>query len=111
MGYGIPNFGLANLILSGFNTDLVSETNDIDIYPNPFYDELKIVYNSADTQQVSIEIHDINGKLVYSKQNIKRNFGLNYFKINNLEDLRRGVYFLKISSDVIIVSKKIVKFK
>jgi hypothetical protein len=111
MGYGIPDFGLANLILSGFNTDLVSETNDIDIYPNPFYDELKIVYNSADTQQVSIEIHDINGKLVYSKQNIKRNSGLNYFKITNLEDLHRGVYFLKISSDVIIVSKKIVKFK
>jgi hypothetical protein len=111
MGFGIPNFGLANLILSGFNTDLVSETNDIDIYPNPFYDELKIVYNSADTQQVSIEIHDINGKLVYSKQNIKRNSGLNYFKITNLEDLHRGVYFLKISSDVMIVSKKIVKFK
>jgi hypothetical protein len=111
MGYGIPDFGLANLILSGFNTDLVAETNDIDIYPNPFYDELKIVYNSADTQQVSIEILDIAGKLVYSKQNIKRNSGLNYFKITNLEDLHRGVYFLKISSDVIIVSKKIVKFK
>jgi hypothetical protein len=111
MGYGIPDFGLANLILSGFNTDLVAETNDIDIYPNPFYDELKIVYNSADTQQVSIEILDIAGKLVYSKQNIKRNSGLNYFKITNLEDLHRGVYFLKISSDVMIVSKKIVKFK
>ncbi len=111
MGYGIPDFGLANLILSGFNTDLVSETNDIDIYPNPFYDELKIVYNSADTQQISIEILDISGKLVYSKQNIKRNSGLNYFKITNLEDLHRGVYFLKISSDVMIVSEKIVKFK
>jgi hypothetical protein len=111
MGYGIPDFGLANLILSGFNTDLVSETNDIDIYPNPFYDELKIVYNSADTQQISIEILDISGKLVYSKQNIKRNSGLNYFKITNLEDLHRGVYFLKISSDVMIVSEKIIKFK
>jgi len=111
MGYGIPDFGFANLIMSGFNADLVVLPNAVDIYPNPFYDEIKIVYNSPDTQQVSIEVIDLNGKLVYSKQNINRHFGLNYFKISGLESLRRGVYFVKISSDVMIVSEKIIKFK
>lgn len=111
MGYGIPDFGFANLIMSGFNADLVVLPNAVDIYPNPFYDEIKIVYNSPDTQRVSIEVIDLNGKLVYSKQNINRHFGLNYFKISGLESLRRGVYFVKISSDVMIVSEKIIKFK
>jgi hypothetical protein len=111
MGYGIPNFGLANLILSGFNTGLVAEINAIDVFPNPFLDDLKVVYNSPDTQRISVEVFDLNGKMVYSQQNIRRNFGLNYFKVGGLENVQRGIYFLKISSDVIIATKKIVKFK
>lgn len=111
MGYGIPDFGLANLILFGFNTSLVAETNAIDVFPNPFLNELKVVYNSPDTQLISVEVVDLSGKIVYSQQNIRRNIGLNYFKVEGLNNLKRGIYFLKISSDVIIATKKLVKFK
>jgi subtilisin family serine protease len=111
MGYGIPDFGLANLIMAGISADLVTGTNAMYVFPNPFYDELKVVFNSPDTQSVSLEVFDVGGKLVFSRQNIQRNTGLNYFKFNDLRNLQQGFYFLKITSDAAIVTKKIMKFK
>lgn len=111
MGYGIPNFGMASLIAKGFNTDLISEPNDIDVFPNPFIDELKIVYNSPDTHSVSIRLYDIAGKLLYSRHNINRKYGFNYFHVGGLHQLRHGIYFLKVYSNTEITTKKVLKVK
>ena len=109
LGYGIPNFGVAALISGGFDTDIISEPNDIDVFPNPFNDELKIAYNSPDTHSVSIELYDIAGKLLYAKNNISRNYGLNYFHVGGLNNIKHGVYFLKIYSNTEIATKKVLK--
>ncbi len=111
MGHGIPNFGMASLILKGFNTDLISETGDIDVFPNPFIDELKIAYNSPDTHSVSIQLYDITGKLLYSRDNITRKYGFNYFHVGGLQQLRHGIYFLKIYSNTEITTKKVMKVR
>ena len=37
MGHGIPNFAMANLILSGFSPTDLDEDELFNIYPNPFY--------------------------------------------------------------------------
>ncbi len=111
MGYGIPDYSLATLILSGFNTDNVINPNDIDVFPNPFYDKLNIVFHSQDTQSVVIDIVDLTGRLVYSSKKLHRKSGLNYFRINNLENLREGIYIIKIFSEGNIISKKIMKIK
>jgi hypothetical protein len=110
MGHGIPDYTMASIILSGFNPDLVKEKNQIDIFPNPFESDLKIVYNSPDTHNVSIRIFDIEGRLLYSRDNIYRRVGLNYFHLTGLEDFRQGVYFLTIAAKEIISTQKIVKF-
>jgi hypothetical protein len=111
MGYGIPDFGMASLILKGFDPDLIAQPNDIDIFPNPFYNELKIAYNSPDTQSISIQIFDISGKLLYSKENLNRKPGFNFFYIDDLQQLGYGIYFLKIFSDEIIATEKILKIQ
>lgn len=109
MGYGIPDYATAGIILSGFDPDIVGNPNDIQVYPNPFADHIDIVYNSPDTQSVTITVTDITGKQVYRRENIRRKTGLNHFKVNGLEDLQQGVYIMKINSDGIISSKKIMK--
>ncbi len=109
MGYGIPDFGMASLILNGFDPDLIAQPDDIDVFPNPFTDELKIAYNSADTQSISIQVFDISGKLIYSRENLHRKTGPNFFRIDNLQHLGYGVYFLKIFSDKIIATEKVLK--
>jgi len=111
LGYGIPNFGVAALIAGGFDTDNIAQPNEIDVFPNPFAGELKIAYNSPDTQSVSIELYDVAGKLLYSRDNISRNYGYNVFYVDGLQDLNYGVYFLKIYSDAVIATKKVLKAK
>lgn len=110
MGHGIPDYTMASIILSGFNPDLVKETNQIDVFPNPFLDELNIVYNSPDTHNISIEVFDIKGRLMFSQQNINRRVGLNYFHVKGLNDLGKGVYFLSVSSKEVITTQKVIKF-
>jgi len=111
MGYGIPNYGMASIILSGFNTGIVANPNDIEIFPNPFNNHVNIVYNSPDTQSVVIEVADITGKQIYRHESIKRKTGLNYFKVDGLENLKNGIYILKIYDKGKIATKKIMKFE
>ncbi len=109
MGYGIPNYAMATIILSGFNPDLVSNPNEIEVFPNPFSDRINIVYNSQDTQSVSVRIFDIAGKLVFERRDIRRKYGLNYFAANHLQDLQKGMYILKIQAEGNIATKKLLK--
>lgn len=111
MGYGIPNYDMASIILSGFNTDIVANPNDIEIFPNPFDDHLNIIYNSPDTQSVVIEVVDLTGKQIYRRESIQRKTGLNYFKVDGLENLKNGFYILKIYDVDKIASRKIMKFE
>lgn len=110
-GYGIPNYGMASIILSGFNPDIVGNPDDVEIFPNPFTNQVNIVYNSPDTQSVVIEVVDLSGKEVYRRESVQRKTGLNYFKLGGLENLKNGIYILKIYDDDKIASKKIMKFE
>lgn len=111
MGYGIPDYSLASIILSGFNTNNEVKPNEIDVFPNPFQDQIKMVFNSQDTQSIIISISDITGRLVYSSDKLFRSRGLNFFKIDDLGYLNEGVYIINILSDDYMASKKIMKVK
>lgn len=110
MGYGIPDYATATIILSGFDPDIVASPNDIEVFPNPFDDVIDILYNSPDTQSVVIEVTDITGKVVYKRDNVNRNSGLNHFRVDGLGNLKQGAYILKIQSDGVISTKKVLKF-
>jgi hypothetical protein len=109
LGYGIPNYAVAGIILSGFNTNRVAGKNDISVFPNPFTDQINIVYHSSDTQAVNIQIVDMVGRQVYTAGNIARKQGLNYFKIPQLNSLKKGVYVVKISAEGEVITRKILK--
>lgn len=110
-GWGIPDYVVARLVLSTFDTKLVENTGDIRIYPNPFDDMVNIVYNSQDTQTISVEIFNVAGMKVYSGQSLRLKNGLNYFEVKGLGHLKKGVYLVKIFADKQISSGKIVKMK
>lgn len=109
LGYGIPNYSVAGIILSGFNRSRVTSENRINIYPSPFTDQINIVYHSSDTQTVTIQIVDIAGRLVYRKENVVHKQGINYIKVPQLQSLKSGVYVVKIFSEGEVISRKILK--
>ncbi len=97
IGYGIPDFSYANLLLSpivNYNSEGIKN-----IYPNPFNDRLIIDYFSTDSQKVIFEISDVTGRVltVVTKETFPDI--LNEIIINNLDYISKGAYLLKISNN------------
>ena len=90
-------------VIDGGNTDGLSELiNDtFTAYPNPVTNELTITFSQNKTY--FIEVYDLKGDLVLSKNTSQQELKLNMF---NLES---GIYTLKVSNDTEILTSKVVK--
>lgn len=73
------------------------------IYPNPTNSNLNIKVN-RDLGQVTISVLDINGRLVYMSQE-----SLYSTTTMNLNNLKSGVYILRIIGENVSINEKIVK--
>ncbi len=84
-------------------TSIISTSSFVQIYPNPFTNELNILVNGKD-EKYSIEITDTKGILVYSKDYVMANI------VNVVGDkLSSGVYILKVISEKETVTTKLIK--
>ncbi|MEI6124196.1 MAG: S8 family serine peptidase [Bacteroidota bacterium] len=109
-GYGVPNLIAANLILGG--TALYNFDKDsINVFPSPFDDFLTIMFSSADTATFDIFMYDMEGKMVFSRQAIKRNPGCNYVQLKGLTNLHKGNYLIKVVSEKNVYATKLIKLK
>jgi chitodextrinase len=78
------------------NTTLV-----VDVYPNPTIN----ILNVNISQNASVEIFDILGKLVLDIPSVNAN----ETKILNIQDLANGVYTLKVTNEKASVTVKVIK--
>jgi hypothetical protein len=108
-GYGIPNLIVANLILNGLRIDNFDEENTINVFPNPIYDHLNLVFYSNDTSSIDVQIYDLSGRMVFNKEKITRTPGCNSIAITGLADLSKGYYMLKVFSGNHAYSVKVLK--
>jgi hypothetical protein len=74
------------------------------VYPNPTNGFLNIRINNY-IGKATIQIIDINGRLVSEYQNVD----INVEKSLNLNNLQSGIYVLKVTSDSMNFTQKIVK--
>ncbi|NSW44259.1 MAG: S8 family serine peptidase [Bacteroidales bacterium] len=65
LGYGIPNFELANHILAGIDANFQNNWLVKSVYPNPCEQGVTINYSSPVYTQVQISMFSVDGKLVY----------------------------------------------
>ena len=72
------------------------ETSTINIYPNPFNDNIAINFNSIAEENVTINVESIKGEKVYSKL-VENNSGNNLVNLN-LSGLENGIYLLYFSN-------------
>ncbi len=75
---------------------------EVNIYPNPFHDEIFIELNGAETKSCEISIYNFEGTLIYSKPG-------NAETRINVRSLSRGLYFIIVSFDDRIKIQKIIK--
>jgi hypothetical protein len=75
-----------------------SAQTDLQVYPNPFRDQLSVGFNSAAPQSLSILITDLSGKTVHSyiRQVVTGN---NNIHLTGLAQLPKGIYHLLIRDE------------
>lgn len=78
-------------------------SNNLVLYPNPTDNEINIERNSEFNSNMDLTIYDMQGRTV-TKKTLKNG----ETKIN-IESLLKGVYFVKVSSEEYIGTKKIIK--
>lgn len=78
-----------------------------EIYPNPASDLVSINFFSEYFEKGSIQLLDMNGKTLFESGNINFEIGLNNYKINT-STLSSGSYIIKVSTNNIYTTKKIV---
>lgn len=93
---------------NSFEAVLSVEENELDqlsIYPNPNTGEFNIQFNPRSGEDVSVVVHDIRGRSIYSKNynNISR-----FEETVQLNNAQSGVYLLTITDGEQKVTKKII---
>ncbi len=82
-------------VCQGVIEKLISFSEDILVYPNPFENILNLNLGNESSKKAQIEVRTIAGKLVYFKQDV-----IEYGKISlDLSSLDWGFYLLKVSLD------------
>ena len=88
-------------------TSILEEPRQIALFPNPFTKNIKIEFPPEFGNHVSIEIFDLNSKLVFNTTIVKNQDWI------NLSNLSKGLFILKITSEASDLSKtvKIIKIE
>ena len=106
MGYGIPN--IHQLLLENSNhEDLFNSQKKLkNAYPNPFSDELIVLYNSDSDSEIQLKLFSISGEL-FHHMNYNVIQGLNKLRIYQTNELALGAYLISVNNEVI----KAIKIK
>lgn len=96
-GYGIPNFQLADLILSDEAPGDLNITQPI-AYPNPFTESFGILYYENSPRQIDVQLFDMVGRQIISFHYMMQT-GYNYLPIQFLQHAPGGAYFARVRFD------------
>lgn len=108
IGWGIPDFMLANAILVG-NVGRPAPEVNVTTFPNPFTDSFIVEISVQKPVDILITLIDSKGVIA---KNIGYNSlitGSNLITVDNLENLNSGLYLLQIISPEFSKSIKILK--
>ena len=93
-------------------TELFESTEDITnvlVYPNPFKDQINIKLDLQQAGDISINLFDINGKLLITQNQTNIGIGEHLFNLNNSVPLPSGMYFLRVATENSVITKKLVR--
>ncbi len=98
-------FQYSNVTVVNVNIKGVDVTG---IYPGPFIDKINVTISSEAQIQSKIDLFDNTGKLLISQQAVL-NKGVTNLTVDNLNNLGKGLYIIKVQAGDAIVVKKIMK--
>jgi hypothetical protein len=105
LNIGDTLISIKELILTDVHSnDLIEELNGkLSVFPNPFINKLSVKPPDPSIK-FSVTIIDMQGRIVYERENINQSD-------LDLSGLEEGMYILRFNSSIINESKKIIKLK
>ncbi|HET8574196.1 MAG TPA: T9SS type A sorting domain-containing protein [Edaphocola sp.] len=92
---------------SGISNENGPKLMDLQLYPNPAFDELNIQINSDSIKNIFINIKDMAGRVLLRRSLSYPPFDHNVFKLN-VSMLRTGMYLIELNQDGTRIVKKFV---
>ena len=111
-GYGIPNFYAAHIYLNTSGSINESIDNLLNIFPNPFKEYFNIelfVRNINLPYNSKVEIYNLAGKKVLETSISSKLNNYSVTKVNETENLSRGIYIVRLTANDIVLQKKVLK--
>lgn len=110
MGYGIPDFYKAHLLLGG--EELIRDKSYYyRTFPNPFTDEFFMDIQTAQDQELMVKVFDIGGKIILKKALTLIGTTTNRVRLSDeFKDLPKGVYAVKLEGPDWETVQRVVKF-
>ena len=105
-GFECINRNLERLL--GVNDYVFNDQLEAYSFPNPFSDLTTVVFNSENTNSVSIEVFDVLGRTIRSFDVNDVVIGVNRFSLD-LSEQSEGIYFCKISTGNMNRTIKLIK--
>ena len=102
----VPDAGQVTVTGSQTLSSTMLDINDLRVYPNPVNGNvLNIVLAKSSLEQQKVELIGLSGKTVYSSS---INSGETKHQISIANQLSKGIYVLRISSNDNVLSKKVI---
>jgi len=109
MGWGIPDYALANSILTTVENRDKARLELVTVWPNPFTRSLNIKFNIKTARGVKIELRNIEGTLLYH-ENLQIN-GIG--QVTDLgwdwQNLPSGIYILLVKTSEGVEVERLIK--
>ena len=89
--------------------NIVANTTDMSIYPNPIVSDATISFSIEKSAQVSYQIYDLSGRMMMNK--VLGNFGQGSHQANfNVENLTSGAYIIRVQAGEKVETAKILVY-
>ena len=97
-GYGIPNFGYANMLLKNMASDAYYTEQKLLVYPNPVKDdEIFMDFFALNDGSIDIAVTDLGGKTIATKQQSVYKQSLSRLNVKFFSSLAAGTYVVTVT--------------
>ena len=93
------------------NTATPDLGGNLKVYPNPMIDNSTIEYSLNYDSKVTVEVYNVNGDLINRIYNGGANAGENYSVNFNVDELKSGIYFIRLTTDTNVYNQRAVIIK
>lgn len=110
LGYGIPDFRVAHLLLGGIELNFPEGDKLLGVFPNPFSDRLEIRFFSERSRKMDIELVDGLGRPVTARTEVLQRGFVNTVNLDTAGALSQGLYFLHIRTEENTWLRKVIHY-